>query len=64
MAEISDLLMKKIQQKFPVMNIIKGEKGGEYRGTLQEREIAGHKVTLVIGISNVIVINAEIIEDG
>ena len=63
MVEISDLLLKKVGQKFPVMNIIKGKEGDECKGTVQEREIANHMVTLVIGISNVTIIKVELIEE-
>ncbi len=63
MPDISDLLFKKVAQKFPVMNVIKGKEGDEHKGTVVERVIANHNVTLVIGISNVTIIKVEEIED-
>ena len=64
MPEISDLLLKKIGNSFPCMNVLIGKEGDEYRGTVQERIIAGHNVTLVIGTSNVTITKAEEVEDG
>ncbi len=63
MIEITERLHKKVAQKFPVMNVIIGKEGDEYRGTVQERIIDKHNVTVVIGISNVTIIKAEPIEE-
>ena len=63
MAKITERLHKKIAQKFPVMNVIIGKKGDSEKGTIQEREIDKHMVTLVIGTSNVYIIKAEPVEE-
>ena len=63
MVEITERLHKKVSQKFPVMNVIIGKEGDEYKGSVVRRDIDGYRVTLVIGTSNVHIIDAEPIEE-
>lgn len=63
MAEITTKLHKQVAKKFPVMNVIIGSESDEHKGTKQVREIDGHNVTLIIGISNVYIIDAEELKD-
>ncbi len=63
MIEITERLHKRVAQKFPVMNCIIGTEGDKRKGSVQERVIDKHNVTLVIGTSNVYIIKAEPIEE-
>jgi hypothetical protein len=63
MANITERLHKRVANKFPVMNVIIGSEGDKHKGTVQEREIDKHMVTLVIGTSNVYIIKAEPVEE-
>lgn len=60
---ISDRLLKKIGQKFPVMNVIIGNSENGYTGVRQQREIDGYLVHLIIGISNVYIVDVEELKD-
>lgn len=63
MSELDEKLMKEVQRKFPVMNVIKATEGVKPEGIPIEREIGKQIVTLSIGKFNVTVISAKPIKE-
>jgi hypothetical protein len=63
MTKITEKLHKQIARKFPVMNVIIGGGRDLEKGMVTEREIGKHLVTLVIGTSNVYIIEAKPLEE-